>query len=72
MENRWYMFDYLSKETIVKIILDHIVSHKVLAGNLAKALYYCKDQDMAVYYALLSRSCQTFYGVNAFEAEFCE
>lgn len=71
-ENRWYIFDYLSKETIVKIILDHIVSHKVLAGNLAKALYYCKEPNMAAYYALLSRTCQSFYGVNAFEAEFYE
>lgn len=66
MNNFWYMFDYLTKEKIAQIVREHITDHIILAGNVAKVLYYCGDQYMTIDYAILMNSCLSFYNVNIF------
>lgn len=67
-DDRWYMFDYLNKDTIASIIREHISDHKILAANAAKTLYYCGDPNMAAFYVIMTKTFQRFYGVDAFEA----
>ena len=46
-ENPLYMFDYMKREDVAKIYRASIKDNLILAGNIAKILYYCDDIRLA-------------------------
>lgn len=48
-KNSTYFFDYLDKEKIANILLEHIDYHKSIAGNVARTLFFTNDSDTRNY-----------------------
>jgi hypothetical protein len=48
-KNSTYFFDYLDKEKIANILLEHIDYNKSIAGNVARTLFYTNDTDTRNY-----------------------
>ena len=61
-EKPQFMFDYLGKTEVAKIIDDFVARDRVLAGNLARALYYTRDYDASMFYSIMAHTFERMCG----------
>ena len=64
-----YMFDYMSKETFIKICRKAITKDVILAGNLAKTLYYTDDYSLIDSYARIAELFQRLFDMDVYNPQ---
>lgn len=67
-----YMFDYLSKESIVSVYRKVITKNEILAGNMARALYYSGDIMMVGSYTRMIAAIQRMFNIDVYKPSVLE